>query len=239
MPPCELQSWNAELTFPVASNVSTLKLWTASGVATGWYAELEAGFARNPPIYGFFDEIIGIECTLMLHQPKGADAQKPPLPVGKTVKMRAWVNEVASANVELNPLMPLDEGEASMISFYLALSMKELRSFGSCSGPVRVRIEIINSTWGTISSEITCILDTTRCYPDLVNSTPLSSETSAPKKELIIQPNTNWSNRSVWITPQRRCQGRQRWVRDCTGVHALVAASWWHARSWRGAKVPM
>ena len=139
---CKFLPWN-DRTEAVQGNVSMLKLKRAGGSETGWFAELDARFSREPPLYADGDGSIVVECSLTLHP--GAQAErKPPVPVGRRLKLRASLNGVAGLEVELLPLVAINDGIASMMSFQhiiVGMDMLQDRNTGArcCHGPVVIR----------------------------------------------------------------------------------------------------
>ena len=175
---CKFLPWN-DRTEAVQGNVSMLKLKRAGGSETGWFAELDARFSREPPLYADGDGSIVVECSLTLHP--GAHAErKPPVPLGRRLKLRASLNGVTGLEVELPPLVAMNDGIASMMSFQriiVGMDVLQDRNTGArCHGPVTTTVELVDFEWGTLSSEITFILEDTGQVSPLDDRWPVAPQ---------------------------------------------------------------
>ena len=175
---CKFLPWN-DRTEAVQGNVSMLKLKRAGGSETGWFAELDARFSREPPLYADGDGSIVVECSLTLHP--GAHAErKPPVPLGRRLKLRASLNGVTGLEVELPPLVAMNDGIASMMSFQriiVGMDVLQDRNTGArCHGPVTTAVELVDFEWGTLSSEITFILEDTGQVSPLDDRWPVAPQ---------------------------------------------------------------
>ena len=161
---CVYLPWN-DRAEAVQGNMSMLALKRAGGSDTGWFAELDARFSREPPIYGDGDESIGIDCSLTIHP--GAQAErKPPVPLGSRVRMRVSFNvlqnRVTGLEVELLPLVAISDGIASMMTFqHIIVGMDKWQDNAGvrCHGPVTTTVELVDFEWGTLSSDLTFMLE--------------------------------------------------------------------------------
>ena len=138
----------------VVSNTSTLNMRSSSSGDTGWQAELEVSFTRDPPIYGDGDESIGIDINLMVCP--GANAQtKPPMSVGTVVTIQPRVNAFQASHIRLMPLARVADGASSLSTFYhIMLPVAGLLSEGVLSQSVTVEMELLDVEWGRLSSQV-------------------------------------------------------------------------------------
>ena len=104
---------------PVVRNTTTMTLKHPQRGDTGWWLELEVAFSRDPPLYGEGDESIEVECSVIEYWGKGAGEQSnPPLPIGHTIVMNAYVNNVHGLRSELMPLQFDRDGTSRLIAFH-------------------------------------------------------------------------------------------------------------------------
>jgi len=175
-----LSSMGAHGEEPVASNVTTLRLQSEHTGDTGWLFQMEATFTRDPPVYGEDDESIDIGMLLM--QYKGQDGQKePPLRNGKVLKGEVYLQGQFVQLLEWKPLeRMLDDRITFMANLHVMLGMASLQRIPNVKGdsvthefrlhgPMTIRVEVDLGQYGSLSAEVTCILEEPRQDPWIEN----------------------------------------------------------------------
>ena len=124
---------------------------------TGWRLELEVAFSRDPPLYDEGDESIEVECSVIEYWGKGAGEQgNPPLPIGHTLVMNVYVNNLHGLRRELMPLHFESDRASELFAFQRINMGTQAFSVGGkrCHGAVVFRIELDIDPYGTLSAEV-------------------------------------------------------------------------------------